>query len=180
MLRKTLLSLTTITLLFSACASGPRTDADPRANRQEAAATPSPAAQPAPEIMTASAGEARLAPGGSGEATVRLDIAEGWHVNANPPSDKFYIGTEVSAAAQEGVTPGRPAYPPALTKKFEFSDTPLAVYEGSVVVRLPLRAEASAATGRRTLRARIRYQPCNDRECLSPRTVEADIPVSVS
>lgn len=111
---------------------------------------------------------------------MRLNIAEGWHVNANPPSDKFYIGVEVQADAGGGVTPGRPVYPPALTRKFEFNQQPLAVYEGSVTVRLPLRAEASAAKGSRSLRARVRYQPCNDRECLPPQTVEVDIPVTVS
>lgn len=166
-------------LLFSACTQG----TTPTANAPSATATPTAQAAapptPAPQVLTVAAEEARLAAGGSGEAAVRLDIAEGWHVNANPPSDRFYIGTEVQAEPQDGVAPGKAIYPPGLTKKFEFSQQPLAVYEGSVVVRLPLRAEASAAKGTRTLRARVRYQPCNDRECLQPRTVEVNIPVAV-
>jgi DsbC/DsbD-like thiol-disulfide interchange protein len=180
MTRLTFFVLATCVLLCSACASGSR----PAANAP--GATPSPAVkvaptpQATPQIVTAAAEEARVAAGGAGEAVVRLDIAEGWHVNANPPSDKFYIGTEVQAEAQGGVRPGKPVYPPALTKKFEFSDQPLAVYEGRAVVRLPLRADASAAKGRHTFRARVRYQPCNDRECLQPRTIEADIPLTVN
>jgi DsbC/DsbD-like thiol-disulfide interchange protein len=167
-------------LLCSACASGP----GPVANAPAGTPTPAPQAAPtrtpAPQIVTARAEEARLAAGGQGEAVVQLDIAEGWHVNANPPSDKFYIGTEVRAEPQGGITPGQPSYPPALTRKFEFSDKPLAVYEGRAVVRLPLRADGSATKGRHTLRARIRFQPCNDRECLQPSTIDADIPVNVS
>lgn len=180
MTRMTIVLLALGASLCAGCGSGSQTQTN------SAAATPPPAARasatppPAPEILKAAAEEARVAAGGAGEAVVRLDIAEGWHVNANPPSDKFYIGTEVRAEAQGGVTPGQPVYPPALTKKFEFSDQPLAVYEGRVAVRLPLRADASAAKGRQTFRARIRYQPCNDRECLQPRTIETEIPLTVS
>jgi DsbC/DsbD-like thiol-disulfide interchange protein len=180
MTRLTLFVFALGVLLCSACASGsqPAADAPPAASSPSVKFAPTP--QPAPQVVTATAEEARAAAGGAGEAVVRLDIAEGWHVNANPPSDKFYIGTEVQAAAQGGVTPGKPVYPPALTKKFQFSDQPLAVYEGRAVVRVPLRADAAAEKGRRTLRARVRYQPCNDRECLQPRTIETDIPLTVS
>ncbi len=132
------------------------------------------------ERVKVSAHEVQLTVGGSAEAVVRLEIADGYHVNANPPSDKFYIGTEVQAEAQGGVAPGKPVYPRGLTKKFQFSAQPLAVYEGRAVVRLPLRADAAAAKGRKTFRARVRYQPCNDRECLQPRTLEVAIPVNVS
>jgi DsbC/DsbD-like thiol-disulfide interchange protein len=172
-----------LTFFLSACASEPGLPANapagsptPSAPAAKMAATP----QPTPAIVTATAEETSLKAGGRGEAVVRLDIADGWHVNANPPSDKFYIGTEVRAEAEGGVTPGRPVYPRGLTKKFEFSEQPLAVYEGRTEVRLPLQVEASAAKGRRTVRARVRFQPCNDRECLQPSTVEADIPVNVS
>jgi uncharacterized protein len=180
MLRLTFSVLATSALIFSACASGTQQTADAPASTPPPVTQATPAPTPAPQILLASAEAARLAAGGSGEAVVRLNIAAGWHVNANPPSDKFYIGTEVRAEPEGGVAPGQPIYPPALTRKFEFSDQPLAVYEGSVVVRLPLRAEATAAKGPRSLRARVRYQPCNDRECLQPRTVEIDIPVTVS
>ena len=179
-MQRIILGLVFACVLFAgACTSGQQGTA-------EAPTTATPGAKPSatptaqPQIVTATVEEARLAAGGAGEAVVRLDIAEGWHVNANPPSDKFYIGTEVQAEAQGGVTPGKPAYPPALTRKFEFSPQPLAVYEGQAVVKLPLKAAADAAKGRHTFRARIRYQPCNNRECLQPRTVEAYIPVTVS
>lgn len=181
MLRLTLLLCLSGSLLLAACGGGdPPPANNSRANQPVNPSTPTPAPSAEPQIVTVAAEEARLAAGGRGEAVVRLDIADGWHVNANPPSDKFYIGTEVTAEPQAGITPGAPAYPRGLTKKFEFSRQPLAVYEGRVEVRLPLRAEASAAKGRHTLRARVRYQPCNDRECLQPRTVEAEIAVNVS
>ena len=171
-------------LLCSACAadrqeaSNATTKASPDANQT----TPpeKPAATQPPQVVTASVEEVKIDAGGSAETAVRLDIAEGYHVNANPPSDKFYIGTELQAEPQEGITPGKPVYPPALTKKFSFAEQPLAVYEGRVVIKLPLSAESSAAQGRHTFKARIRVQPCNDIACLQPRTIEASIPLVVN
>ncbi|HZI18034.1 MAG TPA: protein-disulfide reductase DsbD N-terminal domain-containing protein [Pyrinomonadaceae bacterium] len=129
--------------------------------------------------MTAAADEVRIAAGGSGEATIRLKIADGYHVNSNPPSDKFYVGTEIRAEPQGGVSPGRPVYPKGESKKFQFSDKPLSVYEGEAVIRLPLSASAEASRGRRDFAARVRVQPCNDEACLPPRDVEAGIPVII-
>lgn len=173
-------------LLFNSCGGG-QTNADnaPATNAgATAGSTPSPGAAQAPssntpQRVTATVEEARLAAGGEGEAAVRLDVADGYHVHANPASDRFYVATEVRAEPQEGVTPGKPVYPPALSKKFSFSDKPLAVYEGSVLVRLPLRADKAAAKGRHTLRATIRVQPCNDLACEPPRNIDAAIPVTI-
>ncbi|MBA3241491.1 MAG: hypothetical protein H0T60_09745 [Acidobacteria bacterium] len=171
-------------LLCAACAAD-RQDASnstPKASPDANQTTPpeKPAATPQPQVVTASVEEVKIDADGSAEASVRLDIAEGYHVNANPPSDKFYIGTELQAEPQEGITPGKPVYPPALTKKFSFAEQPLAVYEGRAVIKLPLRAERLAAKGRHTFKARIRVQPCNDLACLPPRTIEASIPVVVN
>jgi DsbC/DsbD-like thiol-disulfide interchange protein len=143
------------------------------------AASATPAAPQRQQPVSAAADEARLKAGGAVEAVVRLTIAPEYHVNANPASDKFYIATELTAAPQEGITPGKPAYPPGLTKKFQFADKPLSVYEGRPEIRLPLRAEASAAKGPHTLRAKVRVQPCDDTACLPPRDLEVNIPVVV-
>lgn len=172
-------------LLFNACAGA-------QPNTANAPATASPAATPSaaqaantapspqPQIVTATVEEVTLAAGGAGEATVRLDIADGYHVNANPASDKFNIPTELRAEAQEGITPGKPAYPPAVSRKLAFTPKPLAVYEGQVVIKLPLRADKTATPGRHTFRAKVRVQPCNDQGCLPPRELDAAIPLTIS
>ncbi|HEY0173554.1 MAG TPA: protein-disulfide reductase DsbD domain-containing protein, partial [Pyrinomonadaceae bacterium] len=167
-------------------ACGARTD-----NTGVAAVTPTPAAAappatapPAPtpqaQAVTATVEEAKLSAGGAGEATVRLDIAQGYHVQSNPASDKFYVATELRAEAQDGLTPGKPVYPAGLQRKLGFADKPLSVYEGSVLIKLPLRADAAASKGRRTLRARVRVQTCTDEACLPPREIDAPIPVTIN
>lgn len=172
-------------LAAASCTGGPQGTAEAPTAATPAAgnvASATPAATPAPQQpqpVAAAADEARLKAGGAGEAVVRLDITDGFHVNANPASDKFYIPTELTAGPEAGITPGKPSYPKALTKKFKFADKALAVYEGRAEIRLPLRAEASAAKGAHALRARVRVQPCNDEVCLSPRTLDVSIPVVV-
>ena len=181
--RKPLLALALCApLLYGASCGGGRPDA----SNTSAFATPAPtaSAQPSPkpkmQEVVATVDEVKLDAGGSGEATITLDIAEGFHVHSNPKSDKFYIATEVKAAPQEGLTPGKPLYPKPVTHTFEFSDKPLSVYEGRVVIRLPLRADKTAVKGRHTLSANIRVQPCNDQTCLPLRDINAAIPVVIN
>lgn len=163
------------------CACGARTD---NAGVASVTPTPAPAASatptPTPQVVTATVEEAKLSAGGAGEAVVRLDMAQGYHVQANPASDKFYVATELRAEPQDGLTPGKPVYPTGLQRKLNFAEKPLAVYEGSVLIKLPLRADAAASKGRHTLRARVRVQPCNDEVCLQPREIDAPIPVTIN
>ena len=141
-------------------------------------AAPTPAAKPQP--VTATVQEVSLEAGGAGEARVRLDIAQGFHTHANPATDKFYIPTELRAEPQEGITPGKPVYPPGTSRKLDFFDKPLALYEGSVVIKLPLRADKDAAKGRHTLRTKLRVQHCDDTACFPPQTIDAPSPVTVN
>jgi hypothetical protein len=169
-------------LAFAACGDNP-TGA---ANNNAASPTATPAAQVQPtamqqqQVVTATVEEAKLDAGGAGEANVTLDVAGGYHIHANPASDKFYIATEVRAEPQEGITPGKPVYPPGVSRKLSFSDKPLSVYEGHTVIKLPLRADKTAAKGQHTFHATIRVQPCNDQACQQPRNIDAAIPVTIN
>ena len=141
-----------------------------------AQAAPTPAQQAT--HVQATAEEVKLNAGGAGEAAVRLDIEQGYHTHANPATDKFYIATALSAEAADGITPGAPVYPPGVARKLGFFDKPLSLYEGSVRIRLPLRADKNALKGRHTLRAKLRVQTCNDQTCDQPRNV--DVPINVT
>jgi hypothetical protein len=172
-------------LLLGACGGGPSDNAANSAatansTSANANAAATPAATPQQQPVTATVEEATLEAGGKTEASVRLDIAQGFHVHANPASDKFYIATEVRAEPQEGLTPGKPVYPSPVSRKLSFANTPLSLYEGSVVIKLPLTAAKDAAKGRHTLRARVRVQPCDDTACQPPREIDAPIPVTVN
>src|SRR5688500_6049491 len=87
-------------LALGACDGGGQTNANGVASTNvapTAAATVAASPTPQAQVVTATVEEVKLAAGGAGEATVRLDIAPGYHVNANPASDRFYVATELSA-----------------------------------------------------------------------------------
>jgi thiol:disulfide interchange protein DsbD len=103
-------------------------------------------------------------------AVVELAIAAGWHVNAHDPGDAFMIPTTVDVTPPAGASVGAVRYPQAVTRVLPFSDgKALRLYEGTVRIQADV---AGAAAGGEPLRARLRYQACDDTTCLPPRTVE--------
>ena len=182
-------------LSFAACAGGSHTDTTTNANASiapnangAAATSTAPAitatatAQQSPpeEAVRATAAPVQLARGGTAEAIVRLNIASGYHVNANPPTHSYLIATQVDVTASDGISAQQPRYPASVTRRFAFDpSTPLAVYEGEVMIRIPLRASREATPGARAIIARVRAQPCDDQACYQPRTIEISMPVTV-
>ena len=175
--------------LLSACAGNPNAPANAPANSRNVAAASNSNAQattttPAPKsplegIVTASAGHVELSAGGTADVSVRLSIASGYHVNANPATEKFLIPTSLNVKPDAGITVEKTSYPKPLTKKFPFAEVPLAVYEGDAVIKLTLNASRDAQKGRHTLGADIRVQPCDDEKCYPPATIKTGIEVTI-
>jgi len=180
MLHRTTIVLVVLSMpiLFAACAGNNALTTNVSPSSSPAASQAS-AKLPA-DIVRVSAPEIELRAGTTGEATVQLTIANGYHVNANPATHSFLIPTKLDVTAENGITTGVPVYPAPLTKKFAFDEKPLAVYEGATAIKLPVTVGAATPKGARTLRAKIRVQPCNDDACFPPRTVETSIPVRIN
>jgi hypothetical protein len=120
-----------------------------------------------------------LAKGESGEAIVRLKIDNGYHVNANPPSFSYLIATELDLTPPTGISVDFVTYPNGLSKKFSFSDQPLAVYEGETDIKVRLTAAKTAQPGEHNLSAKLRVQACDDQVCYAPGTTELTLPVTI-
>jgi DsbC/DsbD-like thiol-disulfide interchange protein len=123
---------------------------------------------------------ASLAKGESGEATVRLKIDDGYHVNANPPTLPYLIPTQVDITPAAGISVDFITYPNGLTKKFSFSpDQALAVYEGQTDLKLRLTAAKTAQPGEHNLSVKLRVQACDDQVCYAPGTLDFTLPVTI-
>lgn len=131
---------------------------------------------PPATLVKASAAAVTLPVGGRAEVRVELQIAEHWHVNANPPALEYNIPTEVALQAAHGVRAGRPRYPKGKSMRFSFEDEPLLVYDGATSVVIPIAADAAATTGTYTLSGEVAFQACDDNVCLPP----AGVPFTVS
>ena len=87
-----------------------------------------------------------------------LEVAPGWHIQANPASEEFLLPTEV--AAEGGAEVRSLRYPPGEEIPAAFAGgRPLAVYTGRVEV-------AGEVSGRGRLV--VRFQLCDDARCLPP------------
>jgi DsbC/DsbD-like thiol-disulfide interchange protein len=175
----TLLFLIFLSISAASCSSGgTEKSANNTSAQQNANAKGTPAKSLPEDVVVASAEKVELQAGKSAQATLRLAIKEGYHINANPAS-QYQIATQLTVEQSEGVTGGQPVYPPSIMKKFKFSEQPLAVYEKEAVINLPLNAAANATKGERSLPARLRYQACDDEVCYPPKNLQVQIPVLV-
>jgi DsbC/DsbD-like thiol-disulfide interchange protein len=123
--------------------------------------------------------ETSLAKGESGDAVVRLNIENGFHVNANPPTFPYLIPTQLEITPAEGVTVDFITYPDPLTKKFSFAEKALAVYEGATDLKVRFTAAKTAQAGTHNLSATLRVQACDDQICYAPGSIDLKLPVSI-
>ena len=181
-----LVVLLALAALLPACANNSTTNAP--ANSQNASATSNSntaaTTTPAPKsplegIVTASADRVELRAGETADVSVRLSIASGYHVNANPATEKFLIPTSLQVKPDAGITVEKTDYPKPLKKKFPFAEVPLAVYEGDTVIKVTLRANRDAQAGQHTLNADLRVQPCDDEKCYPPTTIKTGVEVTI-
>ena len=134
---------------------------------------------PPADVVRVEAPGVEMKAGGAAEASVKLIIADGYHINANPPSFSYLKATDLEIEPRGGVSPDKPVYPASVTRKFAFSKDPLAVYEGEAIIKQPLKAASNAVPGTLQLHAELRIQACDEEACYPPRTIETSIPVTI-
>jgi DsbC/DsbD-like thiol-disulfide interchange protein len=116
--------------------------------------------------------------GGSTKGTVTLSIPGGLHVNSNRPNSEYAIPTTVRITATGGRVTGV-AYPRGKTRKFQFSENPINVYEGTVSFSFNLAVPANFKGNAVRVRAVVRYQACTDEVCYPPRNKEITLTAQV-
>ncbi len=119
-----------------------------------------------------------VARGGSVKGTITLSIPGGLHVNSNRPSLENLIPTTVRVSAAGAKVSGV-AYPRGRNRKFQFSETLLNVYEGTVSFSFNLTVPANFKGNTVRVRAVVRYQACTDEVCYPPRSKEITLTARV-
>jgi thioredoxin:protein disulfide reductase len=113
------------------------------------------------------------------DAIVEVKIDSGYHVNANPPTFSYLKATALELAPASGISVNFIVYPNAITKSFAFAEKPLAVYEGTTIIKVNLKADKSATTGSQNLSGKLRVQACDDQVCYAPGTLDVSIPLNI-
>jgi cytochrome c biogenesis DsbD-like protein len=126
---------------------------------------------------------ASLDPAGRGSSfqiAVVMKIRPGFHVNAREKSEDYLIATDLKAELPAGFNSSEVVYPKGKLETFTFSKKPLNVYQGTVILRLPLNALATAPLGERHISLKLRYQACSTELCLPPVTIPLDAAVNIA
>jgi Disulphide bond corrector protein DsbC len=118
--------------------------------------------------------------GSSFQIGVVMNIRPGFHVNAREKSEEYLIATDLKAQLPSGFSGGEVVYPKGKLETFTFSKKPLNVYQGTVVLRLPLNALATAPLGQQHIPLKLRYQACSTELCLPPTTLALDAVVNIA
>ncbi len=107
-----------------------------------------------------------------------LELRPGYHCNSNKPTDDYLIPLKLTWAAGPLESP-EVTYPAAQMEKYSFSQTPLSVYTGNFDLITKFKVSASATPGQAMMTAKLRYQACNDRMCLTPKTIDVSVPIDI-
>ena len=123
----------------------------------------------------------RLPAGKTCKVLVQLQIAEGWHIHANPSGDpEIDLPTELELDSKLGIELTKIVYPAG--KKVERGDDekPQSLYMGKVNLIGQLEVPATAAGRREEMTVTVAFQACNDAQCLPPKKLKLTVPVTVA
>lgn len=139
----------------------------PTGPQSHAGNTPDAVAYLFPEQVTVAAGK-------PSPVSLHFRVAPGLHINSHAPSDDSYIPTAFSIPAGAGVRLDAASYPPGAVISLTIDPkTKLSVYSGEFVVQ----ARIVSTPGNHLVEGKLRYQACDNNECMPPKTITVPIDV---
>lgn len=116
---------------------------------------------------------------------VRFELRDGLHIYGEPVPEGM-VATRVEIEGPEGFHVEAPTLPPTQPLHLEALGADLRVWSGTVDLAFPVWVNSkvvgmssAAASDELELRIRVRYQACDDRTCLIPRTEELHLRVPI-
>lgn len=120
-----------------------------------------------PEQVTVAAGKPSA-------VTMHFRIKQNLHINSHTPREKFLIPTVLSVPEASGVRLAEAKYPAGTDYALPADpDEKLSVYTGEFTIE----AKIVAPAGDHLVEARLRYQACDQTQCLPPKTITVPIDV---
>ena len=136
--------------------------------------------QSAPNIpVNGSLASNKIARGRTVQGTVVMEIPSGFHANSNRPLERFLIATQLQIEAPQGFRIGPVIYPRPLLRSLKFSKTKVSVFEGRTTMRFSVTVPKDYSGNSAELKARLRFQSCNDDTCFPPQTREVKMWLNV-
>lgn len=108
----------------------------------------------------------------------KVYIDETWHINSNKPNEDFLIATQI-ISKDERFPFAKIIYPEAKDLSFEFSEKPVSVFEGDIIIAGLIRIDKNMPAGDYKIPIQFRYQACNDQSCLPPTSITDTLSITV-
>lgn len=137
------------------------------------------ASEASAQTVSGSIGNGTVAKGERARGTIVLSIPGHLHVNSSKPSSEYLIATSVRLSGGNGARVSGVTYPRGVNRKFQFSETPLNVYEGTVRFPFTVTVPANFKGNTISVRAVVRYQACTDEICYPPKSREITLTARV-
>ena len=116
--------------------------------------------------------------GGAADFALKAELQPGFHVNSNMPGDDYLIPIKLTWN-KEPLEAEQVTYPKAQMEKLSFSTHPISVYTGTFAIQTRFKAPPNASPGIAFMNGKLRYQACNNKECLAPRTVDVRVTLDI-
>jgi DsbC/DsbD-like thiol-disulfide interchange protein len=118
--------------------------------------------------------------GGTARLVLRVALPKGFHVQADKPRDPALVATVLTVTPPKGTSVATITYPKPVDLKQAGVPQPLAVFEEAFEITVQLKVQPSAAPGRLTVPATLRYQACNDSICFIPTRADTSWPMEIT
>jgi thiol:disulfide interchange protein DsbD len=109
---------------------------------------------------------------------LKAQLQPGFHVNSNTPADEYLIPLKLTWD-KEPLEPEQVAYPKPELEKYAFSANPVSVFSGNFEIVTRFKAPPTALPGLAIIAGKLRYQACNNKECLPPHTIDLRATVNI-
>lgn len=122
------------------------------------------------------------------QAKLKFSVEKGFHVQANPASEKYLIATELQLVPSKDFEVASVVYPPCKEgkklgpcKPFKIAGSEKAInaYEGTFEITVPVTPSASLKPGAYSLSGTLKYQACNEQTCFFPTKLSVNLPLQV-
>ncbi|MCB0404146.1 MAG: hypothetical protein KDD51_05120 [Bdellovibrionales bacterium] len=119
---------------------------------------------------------------------LKFTVEKGFHVQANPASEKYLIATELLLDSSQGIDVASIVYPrckagksfgPCKPFKIAGSDKAINAYEGVFEIVVPVTPSTTLKSGAYTLTGNLKYQACNEQTCFFPTKLSVKVPLQV-
>lgn len=133
------------------------------------------------EIRKGSAPTAAVKAGATFTVDVVAHIERGWHLYSLTPIENGPRPTRITIAAGQGFELGGKIKAPDPTTAVDPNFRVETEYwEESATFTVPIKVLPDAAAGKATATVQVRFQTCNDKDCLPPALVKLPVPVEIA